>query len=177
MKLKTTVELLSKEALVAYVKEHIGSEIEIDLSSAPANILLPWLRDKLGNKCIKCGSIENLIIHHVYGGGSILRLMFGTAGELRRIAKEWDNGKYILTCAKCHGSLEPKTFRCLAAKRDYVLQGLKARKERELVRIYNGTPGSAARGEVAYDRYDRWIIQADDKYNAVRIVKEIYGLE
>ena len=168
---------LSKESLIKQLQGLTGSlVISVPLEEVPANALRRWLIDKLGGRCITCQETKELVIHHKLGGGSTLRELFGDRGELLRITKEWDNGKYCVACVRCHNLLEPERFRRLAYKKNWVVSRLIERMGREVARRYDGSFGSAARGEKAYAWYAGKIDQAENKYDALKVVKQLYGV-
>lgn len=59
--------------------------------------------EKLGGKCVRCGFSDRRALHvdHVYGGGTVERLVLGTSALWRKVLAD-NKGRYQLLCANCN---------------------------------------------------------------------------
>src|SRR6266496_473640 len=80
--------------------------IEVQPDEVKTGTLQRWLIEQLGAICARCKTREDLMIHHVLGGGTILRERFGYRGELLRIIADLPSNKYIVSCLRWDAALE-----------------------------------------------------------------------
>jgi hypothetical protein len=175
--MKVKIEDLQPSVLLERFRAMTGGEVEAEPAELETSGLRRTLIALLGGRCMRCGTEQNLRLHHIHGGGTALRDHFGHRGELLRIATEWNNGNYAVACHSCHSKLEPPTIRRWIRKCSDLSEKLHARAKRETDRLYDGSFGSSQRGDCATSRYLQLFAKASERCDRTKFAKKLYGIE